>query len=238
MPDPMLEAENVSVRREGRILALRNLKFQIPANCTLGVLGANGAGKSTLLDTISGFLRPESGTIRFLGERISGRPAHEITRMGLVQVSQARDLFTNLSVSDNLKLGAFVRGSAEAKRNFDRVFEYFPRLAERQKQTASTLSGGEQQMLAIARALMTEPKLLLLDEPSAGLSPKLVQEIENMLARLKASGLSMILVEQNLTLAAKVVDRFLLMQSGEIVAQGNVQELSQKAAALLEAHYI
>lgn len=238
MLDPVLKVENLSVRRHGRVLALRNIGFALPPKSTLGVLGANGAGKSTLLDTLSGFLRPELGTVVFLGARIDGKPPHAVTRLGLVHVSQARDLFTNLSVSDNLMLGAFVRGSLRVRENLDRVFGLFPKLAERHKQVAATLSGGEQQMLAIGRALMTEPEVLLLDEPSAGLSPILVREIGQMLKHLKASGLSMIVVEQNLALAAQIADRFLLLQSGEIVAEGDAGQLAQKAEHFLGAHYV
>ena len=226
------------MRRDGGALALRNIDFVAARKSTLGVLGANGAGKSTLLDTLSGFLRPESGTIRFQGERIEGRAPHDVARRGLVQVSQSRDLFTNLSVLDNLMLGAFVRGAAKTKENLARVFEYFPKLAERQDQVAGTLSGGEQQMLAIGRALMTEPELLLLDEPTAGLSPIVVQEIGKMIKRLKETGLSMILVEQNMALAATVVDSFLLVRNGEIVARGGADELAEKADSFLKAHYV
>jgi branched-chain amino acid transport system ATP-binding protein len=238
MLDPVLQVGKLSVRRQGRVLALRNIDFELKAKSTLGVLGANGAGKSTLLDTLSGFLRPDSGAIRFMGQRIDGHPPHEVTRLGLVHVSQSRDLFTNLSVADNLSLGAFVRGSVRAKENLARIFGYFPKLAERHKQVAGTLSGGEQQMLAIGRALMTEPEVLLLDEPSAGLSPIAVQEIGQMLKRLKEAGLSMIVVEQNLTLAAQIVDRFLLLQSGEIVAQGDAGQLARNADEFLRAHYV
>ena len=238
MADPILEVENLSVRRDGGALALRNVDFVAARESTLGVLGANGAGKSTLLDTLSGFLRPESGTIRFQGERIDGKAPHEVARRGLVQVSQSRDLFTNLSVLDNLMLGAFVRGAARAAETLARVFEYFPKLAERQDQVAGTLSGGEQQMLAIGRALMTEPELLLLDEPTAGLSPIVVQEIGKMIKRLKETGLSMILVEQNMALAATVIDNFLLIRNGEVVARGGAGELADKADNFLKAHYV
>jgi branched-chain amino acid transport system ATP-binding protein len=238
MADPVLEVENLSVRRDGGALALRNIDFVAARESTLGVLGANGAGKSTLLDTLSGFLRPESGTIRFQGDRIDGRAPHDVARRGLVQVSQSRDLFTNLSVLDNLMLGAFVRGAARAAETLARVFEYFPKLSERQHQVAGTLSGGEQQMLAIGRALMTEPEILLLDEPTAGLSPIVVQEIGKMIKRLKETGLSMILVEQNMALAATVVDSFLLVRNGEIVARGGAAELAEKADSFLKAHYV
>jgi branched-chain amino acid transport system ATP-binding protein len=238
MADPILEVENLSVRRDGGALALRNIDFVAARESTLGVLGANGAGKSTLLDTLSGFLRPESGTIRFQGDRIEGRAPHDVARRGLVQVSQSRDLFTNLSVLDNLMLGAFVRGAARAAETLARVFEYFPKLSERQNQVAGTLSGGEQQMLAIGRALMTEPELLLLDEPTAGLSPIVVQEIGKMIKRLKETGLSMILVEQNMALAATVVDSFLLVRNGEIVARGGAGELAEKSGSFLKAHYV
>lgn len=238
MADPVLEVKDLSVRRAGRGLALRGIEFTVAPGQTLGVLGANGAGKSTLLDTLSGFLKTASGSICLLGKRIDGKAPYEITRLGLVHVSQFRDLFTDLSVLDNLKLGAFSRGAARAKDNMARVLDYFPKLAERSNQIAGTLSGGEQQMLAIGRALMAEPEILLLDEPTAGLSPIIVHEIAKMLKRLKETGLSMILVEQNMTLAATVVDRFLIFRGGEIVAQGNAEELTSKVDYYLKTHYV
>jgi branched-chain amino acid transport system ATP-binding protein len=238
MLDPVLEVNGLSVRRHGRGFVLRNIEFAVKNKSTLAVLGANGAGKSSLLDTLSGFLKPESGTIRLLGESIEGKAPHVIARRGLVQVSQSRDLFTNLSVSDNLTLGAFVRGASREKDNLVRVFDYFPKLAERRKQIAGTLSGGEQQMVAIGRALMTEPEILLLDEPASGLSPLIVHEIGEMLERLRKTGLAMILVEQNMTLAAAVADSFLLLRSGDIVARGDASELTGKADGFLKAHYV
>ncbi len=237
MLDPILKIDGVFVRRGG-FPVLRDVSLELGAGATLGVLGANGAGKTTLLNTLSGFLKPYSGTISLFGERIDRLSPHRIVQRGLVQVSQERDLFTKLSVLDNLKMGAFTRGAAHLETNIARVFEGFPRLAERRNQVAGTMSGGEQQMLAIGRALMTEPKVLLLDEPSAGLSPLIIGEIEKLLIRLKETKLSMVLVEQNMVLASRVVDRFVILRDGEAVAEGGKSELSPKIDEFVASYYI
>jgi branched-chain amino acid transport system ATP-binding protein len=237
MHDPILKADALFVRR-GRLPVLRNLNLQLSGGTILGILGANGAGKTTLLDALSGFLHPESGSISLFGERIDALPPHSIVQRGLVQVSQQRDLFTNLSVLDNLRIGAFARGSDKIATDLARVFDYFPRLAERRGQVAGTMSGGEQQMLAIGRALMAEPRVLLLDEPSAGLSPMIVSEIERLLVQIKETGLAILLVEQNMPLASKVVDRFVILRDGQAVAEGNRAALAAKFEEFVASYYV
>lgn len=237
MVETALNIDGLSVWRE-RYPVLRNISLSVSDSTTLGILGANGAGKSTLLNTLSGFLKPYSGTISLFGEQIDGLSPHRIVERGLVHVSQERDLFTNLSVLDNLRIGAFARGSARLTANIERVFEGFPRLAERRNQVAGTMSGGEQQMLAIGRALMTEPKVLLLDEPSAGLSPVVIAEIERLLLRLKETKLSMVLVEQNMVLASRLVDRFVILRDGQMAASGEKSELALKIDEFVASYYI
>jgi branched-chain amino acid transport system ATP-binding protein len=237
-PDPVLDVVDVCVRY-GSIPALEGIALSLFAREAVGVLGANGAGKTTLLNTLSGFLRPSAGRIEMGGRRIDGTAPHRIVRRGLLHVSQERDLFGGLSVADNLRLGGLVKGNARLDRNLERVFAYFPRLKERRTQRANTMSGGEQQMLAIGRALMAEPSVLLFDEPSAGLSPLFVDEIGNMVRRLKdEEGVSVILVEQNIGLAAKVVDRFLVLRAGQIVAQGSADGLRIDHAELARKFYL
>jgi branched-chain amino acid transport system ATP-binding protein len=225
--------------RYGAISALEAVNLALDGREALGILGANGAGKTTLLNTLSGFLKPAAGRILLDGERIDGRPPHAIVRRGMLQVSQERDLFASLSVLDNLRLGAIVRGRACLEQNLERVFRYFPRLKERRGQQADTMSGGEQQMLAIGRALMAEPKILLLDEPSAGLSPLFVQEIGAMMVALKQTGrTSLVLVEQNMALAAQVIDRFVILRGGRVVAAGVADDLRAGPEELARKYYL
>ena len=205
----------------------------------VGVLGANGAGKTTLLNAISGFMRPASGRITLRGQLISGQAPHRIVRKGLLHVSQERDLFGHLTVLDNLKIGAIARGKAHFARNMDLVLGYFPRLKERRDQRADTLSGGEQLMLAIGRAVMAEPEVLLLDEPSAGLSPLFVNEIGAMMTALRRDrGVVLILVEQNMGLAARVVDRFHILKDGRVVTGGRAELLIAKQEELAASYYL
>jgi branched-chain amino acid transport system ATP-binding protein len=203
---------------------LRGVDFHVDAGEVVTLLGANGSGKSTALNTISGFLAPASGRITLDGQAIAGRPPHWVFRRGVVQVSQGRDLFPDLTVEDNLALGAAVRGDAGAE--LPRLFEVFPRLAQRRRQRVRTMSGGEQQMVAIGRALVSQPRLLLLDEPSGGLAPLFVQEIGAMIRRLKAAGTTMLVVEQNVRLALGLADRFIVLRDGRVLQAGRVEELA------------
>ena len=237
-PEAVLRISALDVRY-GRISALEGVALVLAPGEVVGLLGANGAGKTTLLNTVCGFIRPAAGIIELKGHRIEGRPPHKVVRLGAVQVSQERDLFGHLTVLDNLKLGALVRGKETFKVNLERVFGYFPRLAERRMQRAQTMSGGEQQMLAIGRALMANPEVLLLDEPSAGLAPIFVQEIGAMMVALKQTGrVAMILVEQSMSLAAQVVDRFKILKAGREVAEGPVTALIGSHEDLAQKYYL
>jgi len=190
------------------------------------LVGANGAGKTTLLRTLSGLLRPWAGTIEFAGERIDGREPHAIVEKGLVQVAEGRRLFPRMTVLENLRLGASTpRAAAERERNLERVFGLFPRLKERQGQAAGTLSGGEQQMLAIGRALMASPRLLMLDEPSQGLAPKLVQQIFEVCQQINQQGIAVLLVEQNVQHALRIAHWAYVLENGRIVMEGAGKDL-------------
>ena len=235
-PEPLLAVRELTVRY-GKSVALQDLSLEVGEREVVTLLGANGAGKTTLLNTISGFLKPVSGGITLRGEAIEQEPPHKVFRRGIVQVSQARDLFPSLSVIDNLTLGATnVPGSHDE--DLARVLAYFPRLAERKKQQVRTLSGGEQQMVAIGRALMGRPKILLLDEPSGGLAPRFVQEIGNIVNALKQAGSTMLLVEQNMALALGVADRFYILRNGTIVHRGGAAELGSNYADLATEYYL
>ena len=200
------------------------------------LLGANGSGKSTVMNTISGFVRAASGTIELDQRPIQGLAPHMSFKLGVVQVSQARDLFGDLSVEENLRLGAIVRGDAHS--GVERAFEYFPRLAERRQQPVSTMSGGEQQMVAIGRALMSDPKILLLDEPSGGLSPLFVAEIGKIILRMKTDGVTMLLVEQNLRMALETSDRYLILRDGKVVDEGNTSDLKGSHDEIVRLIYL
>ncbi|MBN9461168.1 MAG: ABC transporter ATP-binding protein [Burkholderiales bacterium] len=238
MAEPVLRVSGLEVRY-GRLPALAGIDLELDRGEAVGLLGANGAGKTTLLNALSGFLKPHAGRIEFLGRPIAGTAPHAVVRQGLLQVSQERDLFGELTVLDNLQLGSLARAPQNAARNMERVFGYFPRLRERSVQKAATMSGGEQQMLAIGRALMAEPRVLLLDEPSAGLSPLFVDEIGAMMRALKSEGeISIILVEQNIRLAARVVDRFHVLRAGAAVAQGVAADLEGDHGELARNFYL
>lgn len=191
----------------------------------VAVLGSNGVGKSTLINHVSGIYKAKAGSVRFEGAEISGVGSSEIVSRGLVQVPEGRRVFPNLSVHENLQMGCYRRGKANAVRNLDRVLNYFPRIAERMNQLAGTLSGGEQQMLAIGRGLMAEPKMLMLDEPSLGLSPLLVSEIFELFKRLQADGLTLLLVEQNLVQSLEIADRAYVIEHGKIGLSGNAKDI-------------
>ena len=212
----------------GAIQALREVSFTVGQGEIVSLIGANGAGKSTTLRALSGVVRPASGSIVHDGKPIAGLPPHRIVRLGLAHVPEGRGVFANMSVQENLEMGGYVRSSRnEVEESFERVFELFPRLAERASQLAGTLSGGEQQMLAIGRALVQRPDLLLLDEPSMGLSPLLVREIFHLIAEINRKGTTILLVEQNAYMALSVADRAYVLETGEITFSGKASELRE-----------
>ena len=238
MNDRALRVGDIDVHYGG-LQALRGLTLEVGNGESVGLLGANGAGKTTLLNTLSGFIKPSRGQIYLYGRSISGMQPHVIVREGLLHVSQGRDLFGDLTVMDNLRLGSLTRPPGRFQQNVDRIFRFFPRLRERVGQRSSTMSGGEQQMLAIGRALMSEPKFLLLDEPSAGLSPLFVREIGNMMSKLREEGgVSILLVEQNMLLAAQVVSRFYILRAGSIAAHGTGDDLAKSHTDLAREFYL
>jgi len=223
----MLEVNNLEVRY-GAIRALRDVSLHVYAGEVVTLIGANGAGKSTLLRTISGLVRPSNGSIRFEGRDITRTPPDRIVQMGIGHAPEGRGVFANLTVRENLLLGAYTRRDADGiRRDMDRVTSLFPRLAERMNQLAGTLSGGEQQMLAIGRALMGRPRLLMLDEPSLGLAPLLVQEIFRTLKEINEAGTTILLVEQNAHMALHIANRGYVLQTGEVVLQDTAQALLQ-----------
>ena len=209
----------------GKIEVLHDVDVTIERGQIVTLIGANGAGKTTLLKTISGLIRPTAGTIEFDGRSIARRPPHKIVGLGLSQVPEGRAILKRMTVLDNLRMGAFIRSDSEIGRDIDAVFERFPALAERRQQIAATLSGGEQQMLAIGRALMARPSLLLLDEPSLGLAPKFITRIFLTLRELKKEGKTILLVEQNARQALQVADRGCVMERGRIILSGSGQDL-------------
>ncbi|MBI5285064.1 MAG: ABC transporter ATP-binding protein [Chloroflexi bacterium] len=216
----------------GPVLALQGVSLEVPEGKIVALLGANGAGKSSLLRAVSGLLRPSQGGIKLDGRRIEHADPERIVRMGIVQVPEGRQLFTGLSVLDNLKLGAYVRrDSRNIKRDIDRVFSYFPALARREKQAAGLLSGVEQQMLAIGRALMSNPRLLLLDEPSLGLAPMLVRDIFRIIKSFNEDeGLTILLVEQNANLALDMAHYGYLLETGVIALEDSAENLRKSAS--------
>jgi branched-chain amino acid transport system ATP-binding protein len=222
----LLELRNVEAYY-GPIAALKGVSLDVAERAIVAVLGANGAGKTTLLKTISGALDPEAGTIRFAGSAIQKRASWDVAAAGIAHVPEGREVFRHLSVLDNLKMGGFLRrGGDGIAADLGRIFGYFPALAARQREMAGNLSGGEQQMLAIGRALMARPKLILLDEPSLGLSPLLVQDIYRIIRRLKdESGAAMLLVEQNAKMALDVADFGYVLEGGRIVLDGSAERL-------------
>ena len=221
----MLELDDVHVHY-GAISALRGVSITVGEGELIGLLGANGAGKTTTLLTIAGVLKPSAGEIRLHGETIAGLAPETMVRRGVAMVPEDREIFPALSVEQNLRLGAFVRRDrAEYRRDLDHMGTLFPILRERLQQPAGTLSGGEQQQLAIARALMSHPRLLMLDEPSLGLAPRLVEQVFALIAKLHAEGMTILLVEQNVNQTLKIVDRAYLVSMGQIEASGTPDEL-------------
>ena len=212
----------------GNIQALKGVSLEINEGEIVTLIGANGAGKSTLLQTISGLIKPKSGEILFEGQSIGGKVAQAVVKMGLSQVPEGRRVFSNLTVEENLELGAYLRKDKQGIReDFGKVYDLFPRLLERKKQHAGTLSGGEQQMLAMGRALMARPRLLLLDEPSMGLAPLLVKTIFRIIEEINKTGTTILLVEQNANMALSIADRAYVIETGRIVVNGTAEELNQ-----------
>ena len=222
----MLEVKNIQVAY-GKIVAVKDVSIDVKQVEIVTLIGSNGAGKSTTLRTISGLIKPKSGEILFNGKRIDGVPGHEIVGMGICHSPEGRRIFPRMTVKENLELGAFLRNDKTAvNADMDRVLELFPRLKERIKQTAGTMSGGEQQMLAVSRALMGDPKLLLLDEPSMGLAPVLVELIFDTIVKIRKQGITILLIEQNATAALEVADRAYVLESGKVKMSGSAKELS------------
>jgi len=223
----LLELDGVETHY-GPLRALRGVSLTVAEETVTVILGSNGAGKSTLLSTIMGVLdgQPRSGTITYRGERIDGMATEKIVRAGISYVPEGRRVFPELTVRENLRVGAYsVRDSRSSRRTLERVHDYFPLLAERERQPAGTLSGGEQQMLAIGRALMNEPSLLLLDEPSLGLAPILVRQVFDIISQIRNEGVTVLLVEQNARMALKVADHGVVLENGELVVSGTAEEL-------------
>jgi branched-chain amino acid transport system ATP-binding protein len=212
----MLEIKGINVFY-GAIQALNNVTIDVQPGEIVAIIGSNGAGKSTLLRTISGMLRPRGGSIRFKDRDLTSLPPHEIVKLGISHSPEGRRIFTNMSVQENLQLGAFIRKDGDIQKDMDAVLKRFPRLQERFRQNAGTMSGGEQQMLAIGRALMSRPEILLLDEPSLGLAPNLVTEIFNIVLDLNKEGRTILIVEQNANRALEIAHRAYVLETGNIV---------------------
>ena len=221
----LLEVDNLFTAY-GKIEALKGISLKVNEGEIVTLIGANGAGKSTTLKTISGQLAPRSGSIRFEGEEIAGLRAHRVAAKRIVQVPEGRRIFGRMTVRENLDLGAYLRNDKDGiAEDFARVFELFPRLAEREKQQGGTLSGGEQQMLAMGRALMANPKLIMLDEPSMGLAPVIVEQIFEIIGEINKLGVTVLLVEQNAHLALGIADRAYVLETGSITIEGTGREL-------------
>ena len=221
----MLKAEDLNVYY-GPIHAVKGVSFEVNEGEIVTLIGANGAGKSTTLKTLSGLMRSRGGAIEFMGKSIASTPAHKIVELGLAHVPEGRRIFTSMTVEENLDMGAFIKKNANVEADKERVFEQFPRLKERRKQVAGTLSGGEQQMLAMGRALMSSPKLLMLDEPSMGLAPILVEQVFDIISELHKAGTTILLVEQNAEMALSIADRAYVMETGRITLSGTGEELA------------
>ena len=220
----ILKVEDINVYY-GSIHAIKGVSFEVNEGETVTLIGANGAGKSTTLNTISGLLHSKTGSVTFMGENLAKVPAHRIVAKGLAMVPEGRRVFLQMTVQENLEMGAYTQPGSGVDRDLEMVFEQFPRLKERRRQVAGTLSGGEQQMLAMGRALMSHPKLLMLDEPSMGLAPILVEQIFEIIQSLHKSGTTILLVEQNAQAALSVADRGYVLETGKVVTTGTGKEL-------------
>lgn len=231
---PLLEVRDLHTSY-GAIRALRGVSFQIQQGQVVTLIGANGAGKSTTLNTISGLIKAQSGTIRFKGQEITGMRADQITRLRLIQVPEGRQVIANMSVMENLLVGSHIRDDEKVDDDLAGIFRRFPRLDERRTQKAGLLSGGEQQMLAVGRALMMRPQLLMLDEPSMGLAPLLVNEVFAIIAQIKEQGIPILLVEQNARKALQIADYVYVLDRGRIVNEGSAESM-RKDPAILSAY--
>ena len=221
----MLTVEDINVYY-GAIHAIKGISLDVPDGEIVALIGSNGAGKSTTLRTISGLMKPKTGKILYEGHDIAGVPAHKIVGMGLCQVPEGRHVFANMTVLENLELGAYLRKDKDGiAKDMDDVFKKFPRLLERKDQLSGTLSGGEQQMLAMGRALMSKPKIILMDEPSMGLSPIFVEEIFHIIREISAGGTTVLLVEQNAKKALAIANRAYVLETGNIVLSGDAKEM-------------
>ena len=222
--EPILKVSDINVYY-GAIHAIKGVSFEVNPGEVVTLIGANGAGKSTTLQTASGLLHSRTGSIEFLGENLMGVPAHKVVAKGLAQVPEGRRVFLQMTVEENLEMGAYTRSGGDIDADLEKVYAYFPRLMERRRQIAGTLSGGEQQMLAMGRALMSRPKLLMLDEPSMGLAPILVEQIFKIIQTLHEAGTTILLVEQNAQAALSIADRGYVLETGKIVTSGTGTEL-------------
>lgn len=220
----ILKVEDINVYY-GSIHAIKGISFEVQEGEVVTLIGANGAGKSTTLNAVSGLLRSKTGSISFLGESLAKVPSHKVVAKGLALVPEGRRIFLQMTVQENLEMGAFTQKGSGIQQDLEMVYELFPRLKERYKQMAGTLSGGEQQMLAMGRALMSHPKIILMDEPSMGLSPIFVNEIFDIIKEVSASGTTVLLVEQNAKKALSIADRAYVLETGKIVLEGDAKQL-------------
>ena len=221
----MLEVKDLEVYY-GMIQAIKGVSFHVDQGEVIALIGANGAGKTTILHTVTGLLSPKKGSVVFEGQEVTKIPAHKIVSLGMALVPEGRRVFAELSVYENLKMGAYTRkDKSEIEENLQKIYERFPRLKERKNQMAGTLSGGEQQMLAMGRALMSQPKIILMDEPSMGLSPILVNEIFDIIQEVSKSGTTVLLVEQNAKKALSIADRAYVLETGRIALEGRAEDL-------------
>ena len=222
----MLSVKDLNVYY-GPIHAVKGVSFDVKQGEIVTLIGANGAGKSTILKTVSGLLKPKGGEVDFMDKKISGTAPHKIVELGIAHVPEGRRIFTKMTVEENLEMGAFTAPSASVEESKEQVFQRFPRLKERRKQTAGTLSGGEQHMLAMGRALMSKPSLMMLDEPSMGLAPILVEQVFDIIRELHEAGTTILLVEQNARMALSIADRAYVLETGKISLSGTGRELAE-----------